>query len=62
MRVKPKEGLLVRDPFTKRPLPESGRDVPDTTYWRRRVETGDVVLMESPEPTTKNPDSTEVTP
>jgi hypothetical protein len=50
MFVKPAaKGLLVRDPVTKRPLDEAGREVPDTDlYWARRLAQGDVVAVASP--------------
>jgi hypothetical protein len=44
MFVKPAPGLLVRDPVTKRHLPESGKEVPENSYWVRRLAAGDVVL------------------
>jgi hypothetical protein len=33
---------IVRDPVSKKPLPPEGREVPETTYWIRRVAAGDV--------------------
>jgi hypothetical protein len=43
MIVKPKEGLRVLIPGTKRPLPPDGIDVSATDlYWRRRINQGDV--------------------
>lgn len=41
--VKPNKGLVVRDPATGEPLPETGAQVPDTTYWRRRLQDEDVI-------------------
>lgn len=38
-------GLLIRDPHTKRPLPAEGGRVPNNTFWRRRLRSGDVVLV-----------------
>jgi len=38
-------GLIVLDPYSKVPLPENGADVEFTTYWRRRLRDGDVVLQ-----------------
>lgn len=38
--AKPRMGL--RDPQTKRPVPDDGALVPDTAFWRRRVKNGDV--------------------
>ena len=43
MFVKPKAGLFVRDPATREPLPEAGREVPEDQYWMRRLADGDVV-------------------
>jgi hypothetical protein len=46
MQVKPREpGLVIRDPRTRRPLPPQGGPVPDSSYWRRRLLDGDVVLL-----------------
>lgn len=47
MNVKPaREGLVIRDPHTKRPLPAEGARVPDNSFWNRRLADGDVVLIE----------------
>lgn len=46
MFVKPAPGLKVPDPDTFVPLPAEGRDVPDNTYWRRRLRDGDVIAVE----------------
>lgn len=49
LSVRPaREGLVIRDPRTKRPLPAEGGEVPDTTYWRRRLRSGDVVELQPP--------------
>lgn len=42
--VKPKAGLKVRQPNGQH-LPETGRDVPESQYWVRRLAAGDVVLV-----------------
>jgi hypothetical protein len=57
VRVKPTtKGAVIRDPHTKRPLPDDGADVPDTSFWRRRLRAGDVVFVEEPkEPTGLEP-------
>lgn len=56
MRVKPRESsLIVRDPDTRRTLPPEGAEVPDTTFWRRRLRDGDVVLVEAAAPTGLEP-------
>lgn len=48
-RVKPKVGVLVRYPRNYAILPEAGAVVPwvgaDGRYWRRRLNTGDVVIV-----------------
>ena len=46
MFVKPKAGLLVRDPVSKEPLPESGREVPENDHWMRRLADGDIERAE----------------
>lgn len=43
MFVKPNNGLSVRDPVKGSPLPEGGAEVPDNTFWQRRLRDGDVV-------------------
>lgn len=48
MYVKPAPGLSIRDPDLKDLLPESGRLVPDTDYWLRRVRDNDVIEAEAP--------------
>lgn len=49
MKVKPANGLMVRHPASRLPIPEEGMDVPETgreaTYWLRRLRCGDVVLV-----------------
>lgn len=45
MFVKPKPGLKVFDPKTKRELPLSGKEVPESKYWVRCVARGDVLLV-----------------
>jgi hypothetical protein len=51
MLVKPASGLKVRDPVKKDYLPVDGREVPDTSiYWTRRIQFGDVVLVDPETP------------
>lgn len=60
MLVKPKSGLLVRDPHTKRPLPAEGAEVQPTTWWVRRLANGDVVpVVEQPAPEVRADEETE---
>lgn len=44
MFVKPAVGLNVRDPVTKRHLPAEGKEVPESTYWLRRLLAQEVVF------------------
>lgn len=47
MRVRPTTpGTIVRDPHTKRPLPDEGAEVADSSYWHRRLRSGDITLVE----------------
>lgn len=47
MKIKPsKPGLIVRDPETKRPLPEDGKVVKWSSYWVRRKIEGAIVFCE----------------
>jgi hypothetical protein len=46
LHVKPRiPGAIIRDPHTKRALPDEGGRVPDTSFWRRRLAYGDVVQV-----------------
>ena len=42
-----KEGLLVRDPITFRPLESRGEEKEYSSYWDRRVQQGDVVKVDA---------------
>jgi hypothetical protein len=46
--VKPKDGLMVRDPRTKVPIPIEGMHIAltgvDGTYWRRRIKDGSLII------------------
>lgn len=44
------DGAIVRDPATMRPLPAAGAEVVETTYWRRRIAAGDVIVVATVEP------------
>jgi len=54
MYVKPAQGLSIRDPDLLDLLPESGRLVPDSDYWLRRVRDEDVVLADPPSEATES--------
>lgn len=56
MRVKPADPTaVIRDPHTKRPLPAEGGDVPDNSYWNRRLLAGEVVLVKDAAPIVNAP-------
>lgn len=59
MKVRPNPDLkldgrdaVIRDPHTKRPLPPEGAEVPDSSFWIRRLRSGDVILIEEAAPAT----------
>jgi hypothetical protein len=41
---------IVRHPSHKRPLAAGGEEVPENSYWRRRLRDGDVLEAERPLP------------
>lgn len=57
MRVKPAvPGAVIRDPHTKRPLPAEGGEVPENSFWVRRLREGEVVRIDAPaQPTGREP-------
>ncbi|CNI59572.1 putative bacteriophage protein [Yersinia pekkanenii] len=57
MIVKPVAGRSVRDPVKGTFLPESGTEVPDNSFWRRRLNDGDVV-REQPKELKPAPEAT----
>ena len=46
--LKSAPGIKIRDPQTKKYLPEDGALVEMNTYWRRRTAAKDVVVVEQP--------------
>ena len=52
VKLIPKNGLIVRDPITKRPIPIEGIEVNLDRFWRRRIADGDVYI-EIPKKTKK---------
>lgn len=46
MFVKPTTGRAVRDPVKGTLLPEGGAEVPESTFWNRRLRDGDVEKSE----------------
>ncbi len=46
--VKPRDPkLCIRDPKTKKRLPQRAAAVPATSYWHRRLRDGDVIELDS---------------
>lgn len=44
MKVKPVDPTrIIRDPHTRQALPAEGADVPENTFWTRRLLAGEVV-------------------
>ncbi|HEY6038259.1 MAG TPA: DUF2635 domain-containing protein [Kofleriaceae bacterium] len=47
MKVKPVDpNAVIRDPQTLQKLPPEGGEVPENTFWTRRLQQGDVVRVE----------------
>lgn len=46
-KIKPKKGLIIRDPETFEQLSENGEEKPKTAYWLNHLKNGDVELVES---------------
>lgn len=50
--VPARDGLIVRDPITKEPLPSSGAIKtmigPEGRFWRRRIKVGDALIKQKP--------------
>lgn len=53
--VRPRAGVLVRDPYTLRPLPAEGAEVEQSPYWLRRIDDGDVEQVEHVAPPAVEP-------
>ena len=53
IKVKPKEGYIMRDPETRIPLPPEGAVVPRNNFWIRRLVAGDVSEVKSVSPPPK---------
>lgn len=50
--IKPKKGLIIRDPGTALPLPANGAIKPKNSFWLRRLaeQSIDVIEQKVPEP------------
>jgi hypothetical protein len=51
--LKPTSGMVVRDPNDFNALPENGGFKELTTYWKRRLRDGSVVIVNAPTPAKK---------
>ena len=47
VKIKPKQGLIVRDPITRTPLKNEGEEKPRNVYWLRRLKEGSALLVKS---------------
>lgn len=47
MKIKPKAGLIIRDPVSFEQLAAEGEEKPETAYWLNHLKAGDVELVES---------------
>lgn len=47
MIIKPNSGLVIRDPETFEILPEEGKPVDMSSFWKRRLLDGDVSIIKS---------------
>ena len=45
IRVRPADGLRIRDPERNNLIESEGRVVPYNQYWMRRLQDGDVVVV-----------------
>ena len=45
--LKPKIGLIVRDPADKKPLPTNGKRVENSSYWTRRILSKEVEIVDN---------------
>ena len=49
MKVKPVDPTaVIRDPHTKQQLPAEGGEVPENSFWTRRLLAGEVVRIDEP--------------
>lgn len=44
-KIKPRKGLIIRDPETFEPLDEQGEIKPQTSYWLNHLKNGDVEIL-----------------
>lgn len=45
IKIKPADGMIVRDPQTKQAIPAEGCEVDQSSYWLRRLKSGCVSLI-----------------
>ncbi|WKS99790.1 DUF2635 domain-containing protein [Gallibacterium salpingitidis] len=46
-KIKPRKGLIIRDPETFELLAENGEEKPRTGYWLNHLKNGDVELVKT---------------
>jgi hypothetical protein len=55
MRVKPTDpNVVIRDPHTKTALPAEGGEVPENSFWIRRLRAGEIVRVDEPAQPVRN--------
>lgn len=56
MKVRPaRSNYIIRDPLTRVPLPHGGKNVPNNSFWRRRIKAGDVIEVKDLPPVAPPP-------
>ncbi|MGR6980811.1 DUF2635 domain-containing protein [Testudinibacter sp. P27/CKL/0425] len=58
IKIKPKSGLIIRDPETLEQLAGKGEDKPRNSYWLKRLKDGDVEQVETKQATVSKENTT----
>lgn len=53
MKIKPKAGLIIRDPDSFEILSVDGEEKPQTAYWLNHLKNGDVIIVNENAPRTR---------
>lgn len=46
VKIKPAEGLIIRDPKNMKLVPSEGIEVEINSFWQRRLNDGDMLLVQ----------------
>jgi len=49
LKIKPQPGILIRRPENGVPIKPEGETVKNNSFWRRRIKTGEVILLSGPD-------------